>query len=250
LEHQPGLRIQLCGRVAIDRGGERLEPGLPGRQGRRCFVYLAANRARPVARDELAAAVWEARPPPAADAALSALTSKLRRLLGADALPARGDLQLVLPAGTWIDFEAAREAIHRAEAAVACGAWARAWSGSQVALHAARRGLLSGDEGEWIDELRRELDTLHLRALEAYGEAALGLGGAELAAAERAGRALVRMAPYREVGHRLLMRALVARDNPAEALVAYEDLRVLLRDELGIAPSGPTQELHLAILGG
>ncbi len=46
------------------------------------------------------------------------------------------------------------------------------------------------------------------------------------------------------------MRALVARGNPAEALAAYEDLRVLLRDELGIAPSGPTQELHLAILGG
>lgn len=166
LEHQPGLRIQLCGRVAIDRGGERLEAGLPGRQGRRCFVYLAAHRARPVARDELGGAVWEAQPPPAADAALSAL------------------------------------------------------------------------------------DSLHLRALEAYGEAALGLGGAELAAAERTGRALVRVAPYREAGHRLLMRALVARDNPAEALAAYEDLRVLLRDELGIAPSGPTQELHLSILAG
>jgi DNA-binding SARP family transcriptional activator len=45
------------------------------------------------------------------------------------------------------------------------------------------------------------------------------------------------------------MRALVARGNPAEALAAYETLRVLLREELGIGPSAPTKELHLAILG-
>jgi DNA-binding SARP family transcriptional activator len=116
-------------------------------------------------------------------------------------------------------------------------------------MHPARRGLLPGDEGEWIDELRRELDSLYLRGLETYGEAALGLGGAELAAAERAGRELAHRAPYREAGHRLLMRALVARGNPAEALAAYEALRVLLREEFGIGPSTPTKELHMAILG-
>ena len=235
--------------MAIERAGERLEGGLPGRQGRRCFVYLAAHRARPTPRDELVEAVWGDAPAPAADAALSALTSKLRRLLGADALPGRGDPQLALPPGTWIDVEAAREAIHRAESAVTTRAWARAWSAAQATMHTARRTLLPGDDGEWIEELRRELDSLYLRGLETYGEAALGLGGAELAAAERAGRELAHRAPYREAGHRLLMRALVARGNPAEALAAYEALRVLLREEFGIGPSTPTKELHLAILG-
>jgi SARP family transcriptional regulator, regulator of embCAB operon len=236
--------------VAIERAGERLEAGLPGRQGRRCFVYLAAHRARPVPRDELLEAVWTGTQPPAADAALSALASKLRRALGAGALTGRGELCLALPTEAWIDLEAAREAIHHAESAVATRAWAPAWSAAQVTMHTARRGLLPGDEGEWIDELRRELDSLYVRGLEAYGEAALGLGGAELAAAERAGRELAHRAPYREGGHRLLMRALVARGNPAEALAAYEALRVLLRDELGIGPSAPTKELHLAILEG
>jgi hypothetical protein len=28
LEHEPAWRIQLCGRVAIERAGERLESGL------------------------------------------------------------------------------------------------------------------------------------------------------------------------------------------------------------------------------
>ena len=235
--------------MAIERAGERLEGGLPGRQGRRCFVYLAAHRARPVPRDELIEAVWTAARPPAADAALSALASKLRRALGAGALAGRGELRLAPPSGTWIDLEAAREAIHHAESALATQAWAPAWSAAQVTMHTARRGLLPGDEGEWIDQLRRELDSLYLRGLETYGEAALGLGGAELAAAERAGRELAHRAPYREAGHRLLMRALVARGNPAEALAAYEALRVLLREEFGIGPSTPTKELHLAILG-
>ena len=248
--HEPAWRIQLCGRVAIVRAGERLEGDLPGRQGRRCFVYLAVHRARPVPRDELIEAVWGDAPAPAADGALSALTSKLRRALGPGVLRGRGEARLALPAGTWIDLEAAREAIHRAESAVVTRAWARAWSAAQATMHTARRELLPGDDGEWIEELRRELDSLYLRALEAYGEAALGLGGAELAAAERAGRELAHRAPYREGGHRLLMRALVARGNPAEALAAYETLRVVLRDELGIGPSAPTKELHLAILGG
>ena len=38
------------------------------------------------------------------------------------------------------------------------------------------------------------------------------------------------------------MEALAARGNPAEALGVYEELRTLLREELGTAPSPATQE--------
>ena len=44
------------------------------------------------------------------------------------------------------------------------------------------------------------------------------------------------------------MQALAAEGNAAEALRAYERLRCLLRDELGVAPSAATQELHRALL--
>jgi SARP family transcriptional regulator, regulator of embCAB operon len=65
----------------------------------------------------------------------------------------------------------------------------------------------------------------------------------------RAGRELVRREPFRESGYRLLMEALDHEGNAAEALRVYDGLRTLLRDELGIAPSPPTQELHRALLG-
>jgi DNA-binding SARP family transcriptional activator len=45
------------------------------------------------------------------------------------------------------------------------------------------------------------------------------------------------------------MQALAAEGNPAEALQAYDRLRMLLREELGVAPSAATQELHRALLG-
>jgi SARP family transcriptional regulator, regulator of embCAB operon len=55
--------------------------------------------------------------------------------------------------------------------------------------------------------------------------------------------------PLPESGHLLLMCTLAARANVAEALAAYERLRVLLRDELGVAPSEVVQEAYLRLLG-
>ena len=77
----------------------------------------------------------------------------------------------------------------------------------------------------------------------------LALGGPELPGAERAARELVEMVPFRESGHLLLMRALAARSNVAEALAAYERLRILLRDEMGVDPGEAVQEAYLRLLG-
>jgi DNA-binding SARP family transcriptional activator len=44
------------------------------------------------------------------------------------------------------------------------------------------------------------------------------------------------------------MEALERRGNPAEALRAYERLRALLRDELGVAPSPDLQAVHWRLL--
>jgi SARP family transcriptional regulator, regulator of embCAB operon len=60
---------------------------------------------------------------------------------------------------------------------------------------------------------------------------------------------LLEVARYRESGHLLLMRALAANGNVAEALTAYEHLRVMLRNELGVNPSPAVQELYTRLLG-
>lgn len=225
--------------------GRRIEAELPGRQGRLLFVYLATNRSRTVSRTQLVDAVWPDEPPPNVDSALSALLSKLRRHVP---LVGRSELRLSLPEDAWIDLEAAADGIHRAEAAVGRRAWAEAWGPARVAQHVAVRGFLPGEDPPWVREVRERVETIYLRSLELVAESALHIGGGELDTAERAARALVERAPYRESGHRAFMQVLDARGNRAEALRAYERLRKLLREELGAAPSPATQELHRTLL--
>jgi DNA-binding SARP family transcriptional activator len=158
-------------------------------------------------------------------------------------------LSLELPPGCRVDIEAARDALHRAESAVALGEWARAWGAAQTALFTARRGFLPDVPGAWAERVRGELELMHSRALETYATAALHVGRTELATAERAGRELIGLAPFRESGHRLLMRTLAAQGNTAEALRVYDDLLRLLRAELGVSPCAETRALHALLLG-
>ncbi len=242
-------RVQLCGRQALTWRGRRIESELPARQGRLLFSYLVVHRARPLRRDALVRALWEdGGAPAAADGTVRALLSRLRRVLGAEALPRSDGPALVLPPDAFVDLEAAFEGLHRAEAAIAAGDGSRAWAPARVALHTADRGFLPHCDRPWAVEVRASLDDVRLRALECVARAGLLLGGVEVAAAERAGRRLIGLAPFRETGHRLLMEALAAQGNTAEALLAYERLRVLLRDELGITPGPDVQSLHGRLL--
>ena len=238
----------MCGSLAVEIDGRRIDHDLPGRQGRTLFTYLVVNRLRAIRRDELVDALWPRTPPAAAEPALRALLSKLRRVLPDNTLDGRAALRLSLPRDAFVDLEDARAAIHRAESALALGDCHRAWGASLGPLMTARRGFLPDEDAGWVHDVRHELEALHVRALECYAQACLGVGGTELAGAERAGHELTKLAPYRESGHRHLMRALAASGNTAEALRVYERLRTLLREELGIAPCSETLALHAELL--
>jgi DNA-binding SARP family transcriptional activator len=241
-------RIQLCGRFVVDIDGTRFEDALPGRKGRLLFAYLVLNRGRPLPRDELLMAGWGEDAAAEARSALSVLLSKLRHGLGSHRLRGRTEIELLLPQATFVDTEAALEGAHRAESCIAEGRWAQAWGPAGIAYHVATRPFLVGLEAPWIDEWRRRLDEVRLRGLECFAAAGLGLGGPALAQAEERARMLTELAPYRETGYRILMEALERRGNAAEALRAYERLRVLLREELGIAPDPTLRAVHRRLL--
>lgn len=241
--------IQLCGRYVAELEGERVEARLPGRQGRLLFAYLVLNRDRAVTRSELVEAVWPGELPRDPSDALAALLSKMRAVLRGEYLHGRGELQLQLPADPRVDVEQALVAVHEAESACALGEWARAWGASLCGQLVAKRTLLNDHEAPWIDDWRRRLDEVLMRSLECYATACLGLGGTELAGAERAARLLVGSSPLRESASALLMEALEKQGNAAEALLVYEALRRRLRDRLGVAPTERLQAVHRRLLG-
>jgi SARP family transcriptional regulator, regulator of embCAB operon len=247
---QPGeTRIQLCGRLVLTLDGRRVEDALPGAKGQLLFAYLVLNRLRRVERDELLIAVYGEDATPDHHPRLSVLLSKLRRVVGPELLTGRAQIELVLPADVFVDVEAALEALHRAESHVANGEWAEAWGPSGVAYHVASRPLLRGHDHPWLDEWRRRLDDVRLRGLECFAAARLGLGGPTLPQAADCARRLIELAPFRETGHLILMEALERSGNVAEALRVYDRLRIMLRAELGIAPSPAVQSVYRRLLG-
>ena len=213
------------------------------------FAYLVLNRSRDMTRDELEAVAWPSAPPASPRAGLSTLLARLRRVLGEDALSTGGaEVRLELAGGAWIDVEAAADLFAFAHQA-------RHDSEHRTAIDAARRALdltegalLADVDAPWIEERRREVDELRLAGLEVVADAGLALGGADLALAERAAAALVRLAPYRETGYALLMRCRASHGDTAEALRVYDRLRTLLRDELGTVPSPALIALHDGLL--
>jgi DNA-binding SARP family transcriptional activator len=244
-----GWDIRLCGPVMVDVSGRRLDAGLPGRQGRLLFAYLVLNRTRGCPRDELIDVLWPEGPPAAADSALSALLSKLRRALGEGVLTGRGELRLHLERAR-VDIEASAAAIVEAEAAMESGDHTLAAERAREALSTDLQTFLPDAEGGWAAEQRRELETIRLRALETLAEAGLRQGGRELGAAEQAARAAIAAAPFRESAHRLLMEIHEAAGNPAEALRAFEELRSLLREELGTTPGPAAMTVFERVLRG
>jgi DNA-binding SARP family transcriptional activator len=240
------IRVELCGALTVEVDGRRVEDDLPGRQGRLLFAYLARNHDRPVRRDELVDVVWDDHPPGSPDAGLAALLTRVRQALGPDAVSGRAHLRLA--GEVWVDLDEARAAAAEAEEALAAGDPRRAAERARAALERFERPLLPELGGRWVDEQRGELDGLHSDALETLARAALRLGGGELPAADRAARALIQREPYRESGYALLMELLAARGNLAEALRVYDQLRVLLRDELGATPAPHVTALHDRLL--
>jgi YVTN family beta-propeller protein len=244
------LKVFLTGRVGAEANGHVLdEARFPGRQGRLLFAYLVAARGRPIPRDELADAIWGESPPATWEKALTVVASKLRGLVAEDGITltnAFGCYRLDLPEGTWVDLFAAVSGVQDAEEALAAGELDQARAAAESAESLARRPFLSGEDGTWVEQKRRELAEIRERALGVLADACLRSGAGREAAtwAEE----LIALSPFREAGYRCLMEAHVVAGNRAEALRVYERCRQLLAEELGAYPSPETDSIYRALL--
>jgi DNA-binding SARP family transcriptional activator/streptogramin lyase len=208
---------------------------------------------RSVPRDELAEVIWGEELPATWEKALRVLMTKLRGLLeecGIDRstglTSAFGCYTLTLPADAWIDVHAATDAVEQAEAALAAGDLDEARAQASTAADLSRPTVLPGEDGSWVEEQRRRLRDVLLRALECMRDASLAAG--EYGDAVRSATEITELEPFRESSYRALMQVHVAAGNSAEALRVYERCRRLLADELGAYPSTESKALYLEIL--
>ena len=245
------VRVQVLGVLAVAVDGREVPAHrLASRKGRTLLKLLLARRGAVVPAEVLVEALWGGRPPADPDANLATLVSRLRAVLGPDAIA--GDRQgwrFVAGARVEVDLDEAERLAGEAEARLG-GEPALALAAAERALALGGRGPFLADEpdADWAMAARRETGRLAARARRLAWEAALAVGDPARALAHA--RAATAADPLDEPAWRAVMRANAAAGEPAAALAAYERLRQTLASELGTDPSPESQTLHLAVLRG
>lgn len=216
------------------------------RKARTLLALLAVEGGRVVPVDRVIEVLWgEVRPRrPVADVAT--LVSRLRAGLGADVVVGRRGYRLGHSVA--VDLYEARALVVDAEARLGGGAVASAMVSARRAVGLLDRGevLVELPDADWAERARAVRADLLRRGRHAVAEAALCVGDA--ATARVAADAAVGADPLDERACRALMRAFYLTGEPGRALAAYERLRTVLADELGVAPSEATRDLHTAVL--
>jgi DNA-binding SARP family transcriptional activator len=244
------MEIRLLGPVELltERGPVPIGSG----KQRALLAFMALNPQRLLTYDALIDGLWGDEPPDATVEALRFHVSRLRGILrqvdDADRLRTRPrGYQLVLD-------EEAVDAL-RFERVVAGARVARSEGAAPDAVSRAfRDGLdlwvgtaLADINGEpFVVGERRRLEELRLAATEDYFAAELAVGRHAEAVGEL--ERMVDRHPLRERLWELLITALYRSGRQADALAAYQRVRRILADELGIEPSPTLRELEHRVL--
>lgn len=238
------MRARVLGGLTV---GGLTDVGIGSRKARTLLAALLLARGTPVRVDRLAEVLWGNAPPERPADQLGVLASRLRRVLGADAVRRAGHGYATgLVPSELIEFEARAD---DAQTRLAAGEVGAALAAARAALELADAGpLLGTDMGDWLvperDALARRL--AEVRLVVATGALAVGDPLAAVAAAEQA----LDHDPYDELALRALLRAHVAVGRPAAALAAFARFRARLADDLGADPAPETTQLHARILRG
>jgi DNA-binding SARP family transcriptional activator len=235
------LAVSVLGPVTVRVDDVPLELG--SRKQRALLALLALHPGRVLSVDRLVDDLWGEDPPATAHHALQVHVSNLRKALGPDLLATERPGYVLRTDNEVCDATHFEDLVRRARGAPAEEA---------LALLRTALGLWRGPA---LEDLSAEpfaareaarLDELRLRATEEALVAELSLG----AHAELVGQLeqLTREHPLRERFWELRILATYRAGRQAEALQAYQQLRVRLRDELGLDASPTLQQLEAAVL--
>ena len=248
--HGPSrVRLRLAGAFGVSCDGVVLAAERVGsRKSRTLLKLLAVERPRLVPIDRIVAALWDDAPPAAAEQNIATLVSRLRAVLGPNAI--LGGKQAYQLAGgplVSVDIDEAAQLCDRAERQVsAAPAVALAATDRALSLLSAGGALTDEPYASWADPARDEVRVLLRRARVTAARAALRTG-ATRSAMDYAELAMT-ADPLDEEAHRWFMTSASAAGEAGKALAAYAALRDRLSDELGADPAPQTRELHLALL--
>uniref|UniRef100_A0AAU3GXF1 Winged helix-turn-helix domain-containing protein n=1 Tax=Streptomyces sp. NBC_01401 TaxID=2903854 RepID=A0AAU3GXF1_9ACTN len=226
---------------ARDEHGGVLPVG--GARLRTLLAALALRAGRPTTVAALIDDVWDDDPPQDAPAALQALVSRLRRVLGRQTVAGTPGGYRLAAGPDDIDLYVFERLARRGAAELDAGTPEAAARTLREALALWRGPALADLPGR---EHGIQAEAHRLTALQQRIEADLRRGATVGLVPEL--RELTAAHPYHEPLHAQLLRGLRAEGRQADALVAYEDARRALADGLGTDPGPELTALHRELL--
>ena len=239
------LALHLLGaRIALDSAGTAVM--LPSVAWSLIGAVLAAPHRR-IGRSQLAAALWPDQDEEAARRCLATALWRLKQRLGRLNLLRVGKETIALTEGgeVWIDAIAFERGVESALADPAKLDNAAERDALRQALGHYRGDLLESSPVDAVAVERERLRALYLDAALELARACKRHG--EWRVASELGRAICAVEPLREDAQRLLMEAMVACGNRAQAVQHYRSFERLLADELSVRPMRETRDLAAAI---
>jgi predicted ATPase/DNA-binding SARP family transcriptional activator len=242
-----GGRVEfgVLGPLEARLDGELLRLG--GGKQRAVLAVLLLHANEPVSVDRLVDALWQESPPQSAGHTIQVYLSALRKVLGRLLIVRGGGGYRIELGPGQLDLErletllaAGREALREGRAAEAREALVEArglWRGPPLSEFAYE---------PFAQVAIGRLEELRLLVAEEAVEADLALGRHHELIADL--EALTGDHPLRERLRGQLMLALYRSGRQADALAAYQSIRGLLADELGVEPGPPLKELERQIL--
>ncbi|MCX2947676.1 BTAD domain-containing putative transcriptional regulator [Lentzea sp. NEAU-D7] len=232
--------MRILGPVDVTVDGAPRE--VRGRRRKAVLAVLALRAGEIVSTDRLTEVVWGDHAPRTAANTLQHHVSYLRRVLGDRAAISVRAPGYVLDADT--DLLAVQRLLDQSKSeADPAGRAAHL----RAALACWRdRPLVDVTGHAWLDEQAERIAALRTEAEDALTEVRLALGEHAMLVPELEWRC--REQPFREHLHGQLMVALYRCGRQADALTAYQRLRHVLGEELGIDPTPALRELEAAIL--
>jgi DNA-binding SARP family transcriptional activator/DNA-binding XRE family transcriptional regulator len=248
----PGVQINVLGPLRVVRDAAVITPQ-SSRLGA-VLGLLALHGRAGVPRDVIIDVLWGERPPPSAVAQLQANVSKLRKLLDPRRAPRADGSSLVLTGSQYrlddritVDLDELRQLSRHADAAAGRGEFLLASALYERGVALWRGGVLAE-----IDVLRgHPAVTAASRSWALAVQRLAGIAGSASDGHQRVLphlRELCSREPFNERACALLMTALAATGQQAQALQLFDEVRRRLDDELGVCPSSVLAAAHLGIL--
>jgi DNA-binding SARP family transcriptional activator len=242
------LYFSLLGHVRGWLDGRELDLGSP--MQRLTLSVLLLNEGNFVSLDVLADALWADRVPHSARGIIRTYVHRLRRILDADdtdsVIKTRGSAYSLEVDANSLDVVRFRFEIEQAQFARRERDLSGAAKNLRCALRLWTGTPLAGARGPYAENQRVRLEHLRVAALEQLFSVSLELGQHSEVINDLWSSAAAE--PLHERFRELLMLALYRSGRQAEALFVFEDIRQLLRAELGADPGPALRALHQRIL--